>query len=345
MRRRDRLVLGAAVAGAAVGGAVLVARSAAARINASPDLVPLERLCQAPGCRERFVHRPDGTVLRVLVAGEGPTVVLAHGVALASSEWNLVWDGLIERGYQVVAFDQRGHGRSTIGSDGIGSRVMAEDYLAVLDAVDAHDAVLVGHSMGAFLALTAVLDVPGVTERLRGLVLVAAFAGDVYDGAPLNRAQVPLAGPLLRVAARSATVGTLLGALFLGDEPAPAMVRALLETVLPQNHLALRPILDAFSAENRYNRLSEIHLPTVVVCGRSDKITPPRASLRLAAGIPGARLVWIEGKGHMLNWEAPEALVDAVTSLLRAPEAAPGIPGQRSGPGAPSPLGPTHVVG
>lgn len=317
--RRALFTLGAA--GAVAGAVVLAARSAAARVNASPDPVPLERLRQELRGIERIVERPDGTALRVVVAGAGPTVVLAHGVGLASIEWNLVWHDLVERGYRVVAFDQRGHGRSTIGAEGVGSRAMAGDYLAVLEAVDAHDAVLAGHSMGGFLALTAVLDVPGVADRLRGLVLIAAFAGDVFDGAPLNRALAPLLrlGLLQWAAARNATVGTLFGATFYSDDASPAMVRALLDTVLPQDHRPLRPLLDSFAAEDRYNRLSEIDLPTVVICGRSDTTTPPRASERLAAGIPGARAVWLEGKGHMLNWEAPEVVVDAVSALAPAP--------------------------
>ena len=317
--RRALFTLGAA--GAVAGAVVLAARSAAARVNASPDPVPLERLRQELRGIERIVERPDGTALRVVVAGAGPTVVLAHGVGLASIEWNLVWDDLLERGYRVVAFDQRGHGRSTIGGEGVGSRAMAGDYLAVLEAVDAHDAVLAGHSMGGFLALTAVLDVPGVADRLRGLVLISAFAGDVFDGAPLNRALAPLLrlGLLQWAAARNETVGTLFGASFYSDDASPALVRALLDTVLPQNHRPLRPLLDSFAAEDRYNRLSEIDLPTVVICGRSDATTPPRASERLAAGIPGARAVWLAGKGHMLNWEAPEVVVDAVAALAPAP--------------------------
>ena len=317
--RRALFTLGAA--GAVAGAVVLAARSAAARVNASPDPVPLERLRRELRGIERIVERPDGTALRVVVAGAGPTVVLAHGVGLASIEWNLVWDDLLERGYRVVAFDQRGHGRSTIGAEGVGVRAMAGDYLAVLQAVDAHDAVLAGHSMGGFLALNAVLDVPGVADRLRGLVLIAAFAGDVFDGAPLNRALAPLLrlGLLQWAAAHNATVGTLFGASFYSDDASPALVRALLDTVLPQNHRPLRPLLHSFAADDRYNRLSEIDLPTVVICGTSDTTTPPRASERLAAGIPGARAVRLEGKGHMLNWEAPEALVDAVTALAPTP--------------------------
>ena len=321
--RRALLALG--VAGAAVGGAVVAARSAVARIEASPDPVPLDRLRREPVGDERVVKRPDGTLLHVVVAGEGPTVVLAHGVELAVVEWSLVWDGLVEQGYRVVAFDQRGHGRSTAGTDGLATSAMAGDYLAVLEAVDAHDAVLVGHSMGGFLALAAIRDVPGVAERLRGLVLVAAFAGNVYDGAPMNRALAPLlrTGLLQWVAPRSPTVGTLFGAMFFGERPSPAMVQAFLDTVVPQHDRSLLPLFEAFVAEDGYDRLTEIDLPTVVICGRRDRAAPPRHSQRLAEGIPGARMVWIEGRGHMLNWEAPELLVDGVTLL--APAAGPEV--------------------
>ncbi len=316
--RRTLLSLGAA---SAVGVAVvLAARSAATRIEASPDPVPFERLRREPVGDERVVERPDGTTLHVVVAGDGPTVVLAHGVELAVVEWSLVWDCLVDHGYRVVAFDQRGHGRSTPGSEGLATSAMAGDYLAVLEAVDAHDAVLVGHSMGGFLGLAAVLDVPGVAERLRGMVLVASFAGGIFDGSPMNRALAPLlrTGLLQWVVPRSSTVATLFGASFFGETPAPAMVRAFLDTVVPQHDGSLLPIFEAFVAENSYDRLAEIDLPTVVICGLSDRATPPRHSKRLSEGIPGARMVWVEGKGHMLNWEAPETLVAGVTLLAPA---------------------------
>ncbi|MGZ4592352.1 MAG: alpha/beta fold hydrolase [Actinomycetes bacterium] len=286
--------------------------------------MPLQRLRQEPRGEQHVVERPDGTALRVVVGGDGPTIVLAHGIGMTLIEWSLIWDLLIERGYRVVAFDQRGHGCSTIGSDGVRTRAMASDYLAVLEAVDAQDAVLVDHSMGGFLALAALLDVPGVAERLRGLVLVATFAGDVFARAPLNRTLAPLlrVGYLQGAAAHSPTLATLFGASFFGDQPSPAMVRVLLDTFLPQDHGPLRPLLDEFVGKAGYDRLSEINLPTVVICGRSDRTTPPHHSRRLADGIPGARMVWVEGKGHMLNWEAPEMLVYAV-SLLAPTAVAP----------------------
>ena len=148
--------------------------------------------------------------LRVRVAGAGPTVVLAHGIALTMGEWNLVAALLLADGYRVVAFDARGHGQSTIGSQGVSAPAMAADLAAVLEATQVTDAILVGHSMGGFLALEAVLEVPGVPDRLAGLVLVASFAGDILDGAPQNRAEAPiLRSHLLPRLTANPTIGTL----------------------------------------------------------------------------------------------------------------------------------------
>ena len=68
----------------------------------------------------RIVERPDGTRLRTFCAGTGPkTVLLAHGYGFGAWEWNLVEPQLVERGFRVITFDQRGHQGSSIGSDGI----------------------------------------------------------------------------------------------------------------------------------------------------------------------------------------------------------------------------------
>lgn len=133
-------------------------------------------------------------MLRAVVAGEGRTVVFAHGYSGQLAAWNLVWDTLIERGHRVIAFDLRGHGGSTVGSDGSGSAPMAADYAAVMEHFDVRDGVLVGHSTGGFLAIRAVLDYPQLTQRLSGLVLFATMAGRIQDGAPLNRLQISPTG-------------------------------------------------------------------------------------------------------------------------------------------------------
>ena len=325
MNRRVVLLGGAGVTAAAVGVAVVV-ESRAARIRGLPDPVPLPDLLRDPPGRDTIVERPDGTRLRVRVAGKGPTVVLAHGIALTLGEWNLVAELLLADGYRVVAFDARGHGRSTIGADGVSAPVMAADLAAVLEATEATEAILVGHSMGGFLALEAVLEVPGVPERVAGLILVASFAGDILDGAPQNRAEAPiLRSRLLPRLTVNPTIGTLFAASFFGPHPSPAMLTAFLQMILGGNNAPLLPLLDAFTTRGLITRLSWVQMPTVIVCGVADRTTPPRDSQRMAAAIPGSRTTWVEGAGHMLPWEAPTAIRDAITTVRR-PEPTPATP-------------------
>ena len=201
---------GATVAGATGLAGWGAARAMVAAIRRNPDPFPRERLIVEPEGERVLINRPDGTVLHALVAGQGPPVVLVHGYTARILEWNLVWDELQAKGFRVIAYDQRGHGRSTLGSDGIGSAPMAADLAAVLQHFDVHDGVLVGHSMGGFVTVRAVLDHADLAQRLRGLVLFATWAGRILDGAPQNRLQIPLlqSGILQRLI-RNKTIATL----------------------------------------------------------------------------------------------------------------------------------------
>jgi non-heme chloroperoxidase len=294
------------------------ARAIAARIQRNPDPLARERLIAEPEGEQVLISRPDGTVLRALVAGQGPPVILVHGYTARILEWNCVWDELQARGFRVIAVDQRGHGRSTLGSDGIGSQPMAADLAAVLRHFDVRDGVLVGHSMGGFVTIRAVLDHADVAQRLRGLVLFATWAGRILDGAPQNRLQIPLLqhGILQRLV-RNKTVAVLFGAAQCGKRPSPAMISAFMEFFNQHldEHGPLLPIVSAFSHEDRYPRLGEIAVPTVVMVGSADRTTPSSHSRRLAEGIPGARLVTVPDAGHLLNWEAPDELIRVVESF------------------------------
>lgn len=310
MARTARILAALGIAG--YGAARLVAR----RIRARPDRYPPAMLRREPRGEQGVLVRPDGTRIRTVVAGSGTPVVLVHGYGASVTEWNIVWERLLANRHRVIAFDQRGHERSTVGRDGVGSASMAGDCLAVLRHFEVRDGVLVGHSMGGFLALRLLLDNPAVARRLRGLVLFASFAGAIFEGSPQNRLQIPLlrAGILQRIAA-TRTGGTLFGASLSGHDPSPAEIDAFLEVFLRQDHRPITPILKAFGAEDRYPRLGEITVPTVVISGGADRTAPPSHSDRLAAGIPFARQVRVDRKGHLLSWEAPDALVDAIRSF------------------------------
>lgn len=302
----------------------LAARTRAEKLKALPSIYPLDVLSKEPRGEEVFITTHDGARIRALSSGQGPTVVLAHGFMATVLEWNVIWDLLLAAGYRVISFDQRGHGKSTIGTDGIGSRQMAGDYKAVLEHFAVKDAVFVGHSMGGFGLQAFMLTYPdSVRQHLRGAVLFATLVGNVLKDAPQNRTQIPLLkyGIMKRVMA-SDTYGWLFGASLLGTPKCPAIIKVTLDMLLTRDSKPLIPILEAMVQEDFSPRLGEISVPCVVICGSEDMTTPRWQSETLGKTIPNARNVWVEGKGHLLNWEAPQALVDAVKSLSAAKEPA-----------------------
>lgn len=260
----------------------------------------------------------DGTRLHTVSAGAGPTVVLAHGFAIDSNEWNVIAADLVARGRRVVAFDQRGHGRSSIGRDGVGSRQMAGDYAVVLDAYDVSDAVLVMHSMGGFIGVRFLVENPELVSRhLKGAMLIATFAGDVNRDNPQNKLQIPLirSGILPRLVGID-LVGKPFARTLMGDTATDAMVESFLTAFRAQKLGPLVPILEAMVQENRYPELPKITLPCTILVGSKDRTTPPFHTEQLHAGIAGSALVRVPGAGHTVNWEASDVIVEEIEALV-----------------------------
>ncbi len=288
------------------------------QINHAPEEYSYEILSAQPTGDELFITTTDGTKIRTLSAGVGDTVVLAHGFGGSIHDWNLIMPKLTKAGYHVIAFEQRGHNKSTIGKNGISSAEMAKDYVAVLEQFDIKNAVLVGHSMGGFLSMKFLLDYPEIAKkRIKALLLMATFAGDVNKDNPQNKIQIPLItnGYIESILANQ-TLATLFQSSFIG-KPYKAIIQTALDNSKNQSYMPLIPILKAFYEENYYPRLGEIQIPAMVVVGTADKTTPAFHSIDLATKIPNASLVKIEGKGHLLNWEAPDEIVKNIIEVAK----------------------------
>jgi len=204
---------------------------------------------------------------------------------------------------RVIAPDLPGHGET--GGAG-GQRI--EEYVAwlaaLLDAAGLTRAVLGGHSMGGAVAQRLALAHP---ERVEALVLVGTGA----------RLRVL---PRILELCRDAPVegARLVGSLAYSPRtPAGAVVEA--ERALRDTPALV--LLGDFLACDRFDAMAEVaglRVPTLVLVGRDDRLTPPKYALFLAATIPGARLVEVDGAGHFPQLEQPAAVNTALRGFLAA---------------------------
>lgn len=271
-----------------------------------------------------IVRRPDGSALYTVRAGDGRPVVLAHGYLMEHCVYDDVFAQLVARGFTVIAFDQRGHGRSTIGSEGVSAAVLADDYRAILEHHQVKDATLVAHSMGSFLALTFCLRHPQVARaRLQRLVLLGATAGAVAVGSLQNRLQVPLVkSGLIKPLWRWDLTGPALIRQLFGAHVEPAWLEETRTILLRQDTRRTLPVLRAMLDDDLYPRLSEVPIDAVIITGDRDGTCPTWHARRLAAELPSATLSWLAGIGHMISYEAPACIVEAVTAATIADAAA-----------------------
>jgi 3-oxoadipate enol-lactonase len=241
----------------------------------------------------------------------GAPLVFIHG----AGDSHLVWNGQLAAFADIArtfALDLPGHGRST----GAGCTTIAGYATVVrefLDGLQLERAVLAGASMGGAIAQTLALETP---ERVTGLVLVGT-------GAKLRVAPQILKGldEDFENAARE-----LVEYFFAPSPPAPLLsgeereVEVLKEKsfrqLLATGHAVVTGDFVACDAFDERARSREISAPTLVVCGREDKMTPLKYSEYLAQQIPHAQLAVIEQAGHMVMLEQPAAFNDALRQWL-----------------------------
>jgi pimeloyl-ACP methyl ester carboxylesterase len=219
----------------------------------------------------------------------------------------------------VVLYDQRGHGASTIGPDAPTVDVLGEDLAAVLDAVDARDAVVAGHSMGGMAIQALAVARPDViAERVTALVLAGTAGFDLAG--PASAALLFAAGNSGVDRLMASRLGPALCRGTVGRHPRQAHVVATRDAYLSLPTDVRRQFLAALQKMDFRDRLSSVTVPTTVVVGTRDLLTPPRLSRALAAAIPGARLVELRGAGHMLPYEEPDRLAEIILSAGPHPE-------------------------
>jgi pimeloyl-ACP methyl ester carboxylesterase len=281
----------------------------------------------------------DGTNLAVREVGPARaaiTVVFCHGFCLHSEAWDRQRTTLSDRwGDQVrlVFFDHRGHGRSGHGSDGSNTiEQLGRDLAAVLRTVAPEGpVVLVGHSMGGMAALAYIAanaDVVG--KQVVGVALVSTAAGSVARagiGRLLNTPLIGLLRGISSVAPSLVEAGWDLSRRLLSpaigatipEVPVVAICSAA-DTYRMIHRTPIRTITHFLASLKRYDATKALHalasVPVVVVCGTRDIVTPIEHSYRLAAALPFAEFVSVEGGRHMVIVERADVVSSSVERLV-----------------------------
>jgi len=235
-------------------------------------------------------------------AGEATPIVFLHGVGSDKSVWRPQLDHFgAER--RAIAFDYPGYGDSDPAPAGTTRDDYAAAIISAMHELGVDHAHICGLSLGGVVAIAMHHADAG---RCTSLILADAFAAHPEGEAIYGRSIA--ASTDLRALAE-ARVDVLLA------QPVDPAVRSeVVETMARIDPAAYRIGAEAVWLADQVERSSEIGVPTLVVCGTEDKVTPPSLSTTLAALIPGARYEAIEGAGHIGNLERPaefNALVEA----------------------------------
>jgi non-heme chloroperoxidase len=254
----------------------------------------------------------NGVTLQYVERGRasGAPVVLLHGLSDSWCSFEPMMDRLPPT-VRAIAISQRGHGGSSRPVD-YTFESMAADVVGILETLGIHAAVVVGHSMGAFVAMQMAVDHP---DRVLGLILMGAMTSLEHDAtlqAMLDAIAMPDDQPVEAAFAREFQVSTLArpiaGAwldMFVAESlKLPARVwRALLRTLLTTPELG--------------ERLSAVRVPVTLLWGDKDMFATAAHQARLCALMPGARLITHSGAGHALHWEDPaRCAADIVASVF-----------------------------
>ena len=265
------------------------------------------------------------------IAGEGPPILLIHGVAGSSQQWEPVMR-LLARDFTVLAPDLLGHGRSAKPRGDYSLGAYAAGLRDLIVALGIDDATVVGHSLGGGIALQFAYQFP---ERTSRLVLVSSGGLGPEVHFLLRAATLPgseLVLPLIsndRVRGAGTAVSGLLGRLGLRAGPDIAEFARGYATLADGDSRraflhTLRAVID--HGGQRVNATDRLYLaedmPTLIVWGRRDPIIPVRHAGTANRGMPGSRLEVFDDAGHFPQLDEPDRFGDVLGEFIATSEPA-----------------------
>ena len=259
----------------------------------------------------QFVGWQNGKT-RFIRQGEGEGVVLIHGVGLAASIWRPQLEAL-SKAYCVIAYDFLGHGGSSLPSNAPSLTEYTDQLVALIDALGLARVHVVGHSMGALIALEFALSHPG-----RAISVTALNA--VYCRTPEQRLAVQQRATDLEsgggVTDLNGTLSRWVDERFNAEFPDRVeQVRALLRSVDPVGYSRAYQLF-ARSDEIHRGRLAELAMPSLFMTGEFDPNSLPAMSQAMAAAARNGKFAVIKGERHMMSVTAPAEVNERLLAFL-----------------------------
>ena len=245
-------------------------------------------------------------------AGCGPAIILIHGYPFNRSLWIDQVTALSDR-YRVVTLDLRGHGESDTSSGSATMKLMAQDVSALMDELRIDRALVGGLSMGGYVALAFYQLFPHRVEKL--LLADTRAQADTEEGKATRAQQVQQ----ILTDGMAGIVNAMLPKLLSPDTVSkrPEIVKRLRDMMIQTNPEGAAAALRGMAErEDQTERLSQITVPTLIVVGREDPITPVADSEKMHAAVAGSQLVVIENASHVSNIEQPDQFNRALLEFL-----------------------------
>ena len=240
--------------------------------------------------------------------GEGPPVAFSHGLFMDHTMFDPQVEHLRAR-YRCIRWDERGHGKTGDATEPFTYWDSANDLAALLQSLDVEGAVLAGMSQGGFLSLRAALAHPSL---VRGLILI-----DTQAGAE-NPDLMPYYQQLVErwlTQGMDDELAAIIEAILLGQGYTNAeRWKSSWKQLNPEN---IQQLFTALAErDDLSDRLGEIHVPTLIIHGDHDAAISVDRAEALAAGLPDAQLVLIEGAGHASNLTHPDLVNPHIARFL-----------------------------
>jgi 3-oxoadipate enol-lactonase len=242
-----------------------------------------------------------------------PAIIFLHAFPFSSEMWTSQVREL-ESDFRVITCDMRGFGKTELGDGQYLLDHLVDDLFGLMDQLKLSEVILCGLSMGGYVALRAV-------EREKGRVSALILA-DTRSEADSNEAKTKRADAISKIKRGELSAyfdGFLQGAL--GEDTRkiqPALVLSIKSQLMQVSPKSLVAALIALAARTDTTQfLSEISIPTLIIVGEQDTLTPPPASESMGKKISGSVLRKLPGVGHLSNLESPNEFNSELSSFLR----------------------------